>query len=236
MAHQSFLQKLSCTTLIAPVPRPPAAAAILEAVSLQVLDILGMEELVSIEYPPFEFSKTYQEAALELLVIIHTSRSTGIPKPITWTHETAVKHMRMQTLDPPPGFETQNQWAFGKKMYMMLPPFHAGGVGHLLFVTLSVEVTLVMPISGSLPTAAGMVAVRQQTLFSFAFVTPSIVSELAQTPELLDDVRTHLEFLGYCDGDLPQAIGDTVAERIKLVSIYGATEMGLISAIHSTTD
>ncbi|RAH43173.1 acetyl-CoA synthetase-like protein [Aspergillus brunneoviolaceus CBS 621.78] len=194
------------------------------------------EELVSIEYPPFEFSKTYPEAALEPLIIIHTSRSTGIPKPITWTHETAVKHMRMQTLDPPPGFETQNQWAFGKKMYMMLPPFHAGGVGHLLFVTLPVGITLVMPISGSLPTAAGMVAARQQTPFSFAFVTPSIVSELAQTPELLDDVRTHLEFLGYCGGDLPQAIGDTVAERIKLVSIYGATEMGLISAIHSTTD
>ncbi|RAH66761.1 acetyl-CoA synthetase-like protein [Aspergillus aculeatinus CBS 121060] len=236
VAHQSLLQKLSRTTLIAPVPRPPAAAAILEAVSLQVLNIPSMEELVSIEYPPFEFSKTYPEAALEPLVIIHTSGSTGIPKPITWTHETAVKHMRMQALDPPPGFETQTQWAFGKKMYMMLPPFHAGGVGHLLFVTLPVGITLVMPISRSLPTAAGMVAARQQTPFSFAFVTPSIVSELAQTPELLDYVRTHLEFLGYCGGDLPQAIGDTVAERIKLVNIYGATEMGLISAIHSTAD
>ncbi|PYI31348.1 NRPS-like enzyme [Aspergillus indologenus CBS 114.80] len=236
VAHQSLLQRLSCTTLIAPVPRPPAATAILEAVSLQVLDIPSVEELVGTEYPSFELAKTYPEAAHEPLVIIHTSGSTGIPKPITWTHETAAKHMRMHTLDPPQGFEAQNQWGFGKKMYMMLPPFHAGGVGHVLFVTMHVGITLVMPISGSLPTAAGMVAAHKQMPFSFAYVTPSIVSELAQTPELLDYVRTHLEFLGYCGGDLPQAIGDTVAEQIKLVNIYGATEMGLISAIHSTTN
>ncbi|OJJ97423.1 hypothetical protein ASPACDRAFT_53653 [Aspergillus aculeatus ATCC 16872] len=205
VTHQSLLQKLGCTTLIAPVPRPPAAAAILEAVSLQVLGILSMEEL------------TYLEAALQPLVIIRTSSgSTGIPQPIKWIHETTVKHMRMQT--------------------MMLHPFHAGGVGHLSFVTMPVELELVMPLSRSLPTAAGMVAARKHTPFSFTFVTLSIVSKLAQTPELLDFVHTHLDFLGYCGGDLPQTIGDTVAERIKLVNIYGATDMGLISAIHSTTD
>lgn len=40
----------------------------------------------------------------------------------------------------------------------------------------------------------------------------------------------------YCGGDLPQPIGDTVAAKIKLTNLYGASEVGMISTIHSKTD
>ncbi|RAL08514.1 NRPS-like enzyme [Aspergillus homomorphus CBS 101889] len=237
LAHQTLLEKLECTRLVAPVPRPPPAAAILEAVpSLEVYDVPSVEELLTTEYPHFQYAKTYPDAAREPLAIIHTSGSTGIPKPIVWTHDTAVKHMHMQVLEPPAGYESQHQWGFGKRMYMMMPPFHAAGLGHFLFVTMHVGITLVLPASGGLPTAAGMVASRKQTPFEVAFVAPSIVSELAQSPELLDFARNHVEYIAYCGGDLPQAIGDTVAAQIKLVSQYGATEMGFINSIHSKTD
>lgn len=56
---------------------------------------------------------------------------------------------------------------------------------------------------------------------------PSIIQELAQSPELLDYCAANLERIIYCGGDLPQSIGDIVAARVSLMNQYGASELGL---------
>jgi thioester reductase-like protein len=56
---------------------------------------------------------------------------------------------------------------------------------------------------------------------------PSVVAELAQSPDLLDYCARHLELIIYIGGDLPQAIGDRVAARILLRSQWGASEVGI---------
>ncbi|KAJ5721627.1 NRPS-like enzyme [Penicillium malachiteum] len=188
---------------------------------------------VKAEYPHFEFNKTYPEAGSEPLVFLHTSGSTGIPKPIKWTHESAATHMRMNRMEIPEGCEGQDRKSFGKRMYMTMPPFHAAGIGFIVFITMPVMTTLIMPTSAGLPTAAGLVAARKQTPFDNALVVPSIVLELAQDPELLDYCSTHLDHIVYCGGDLPQAIGNTVAAKIPLMNGYGASELGILNVIHA---
>ncbi|PWY66351.1 acetyl-CoA synthetase-like protein, partial [Aspergillus sclerotioniger CBS 115572] len=235
-AHQSLFTKLDCKTLLAPVPRPPFIAGILEAHTLNVVDMPGLDELLTTEYPHFVYTKTYPEAASERMAIIHTSGSTGIPKPVIWTHDSAVKHMHMNVMEPPEGHECQGHWGFGKRMYLTLPPFHAAGLGHMIFVTMPVDTTIIIPTSAGLPTAAALVAARKQTPFEFAMVPPSLLQELAQTPELLDYCSTQIEFLCYGGGDVPQEIGNAVARKIKLVNAYGASELGNLSLIHSKTN
>lgn len=56
--------------------------------------------------------------------------------------------------------------------------------------------------------------------------------ELSQSPDLLEYCAENLEMIIYCGGDLPQAIGDIVASKIKLVNQFGATEIGLLNLIH----
>lgn len=124
VAHQSLFTKLECTTLLAPSPRPPFIAGILDAHPLKFVDVPSVAELLATESPVFPYAKTYPEAAHDRLAILHTSGSTGIPKPIIWTHDSAVKHMHMQRLDIPDGCEGQDSWGFGKRMYLSLPPFH----------------------------------------------------------------------------------------------------------------
>ncbi|RAL16033.1 acetyl-CoA synthetase-like protein [Aspergillus homomorphus CBS 101889] len=233
VAHQSLFTKLECTTLLAPSPHPPFIAGIQAAHPiLRVVDAPSTNELLTTEYPPFPYLKTYPEAAHDRLAILHTSGSTGIPKPIIWTHEGAVKHMHMQRLAIPEGCEGQDQWGFGKRVYLSLPPFHAAGLGHILFIMMPVDCTLIIPTAAGLPSAAGLVAARKQTPFDWAIAVPSIVQELAQNPELLDYISQHLEYMMYCGGDLPQVIGDTVARKLKIVNGYGATEMGILNVIH----
>ncbi|KAJ5634499.1 NRPS-like enzyme [Penicillium herquei] len=232
-AHKSLLERLECTTFLTPVPRPPFIGSILEGCSVKAIDIPSLETLLTTEYPHFEFNKTYPEAGPEPIVFLHTSGSTGIPKPIKWTHESAATHMRMNQMEIPEGCEGQDRKGFGKRLYMTMPPFHAAGIGFIIFITIPVNITLIMPTSGGLPTAAGLVAARKQTPFDWALVVPSIVLELAQDPELLEYCTTHVEYIVYCGGDLPQAIGNKVAAKISLMNGYGASELGILNVIHA---
>lgn len=54
-----------------------------------------------------------------------------------------------------------------------------------------------------------------------------MVAELAQNPDLLDYCARHLELILYIGGDLPQAVGDLVAEKIQLHCWWGASECGI---------
>ncbi|EIT74140.1 hypothetical protein BDV35DRAFT_403939 [Aspergillus flavus] len=236
-AHSSLFTRLECSKLVAPVPRPPPVKAILEAQpTLEILDVPSVDDLTSKDYPHFEFLKTYSEVAGETLAVIHTSGSTGIPKPIFWTHDTACKHMHMTFLDPPEGFESQDSWLFGKRIFLVPPPFHAAGLAYSLFISIPVSTTIIFPASGGLPTAAALVEARKKTPIDILLGVPSIIQELSQSPELLDYCSRHMSRLIYCGGDLPQPIGDTVAAKIKLTNLYGASEVGMISTIHSKTD
>lgn len=103
----------------------------------------------------------------------------------------------------------------------------------MLYVTIAVDITLIISSAAGLPTASAMVAARKQTPFQSALVVPSIVLELAQDPELLEYCVNNIEHITYCGGDLPQSIGDKVAAKIPLMNGYGSSEMGIVSVIHS---
>lgn len=77
---------------------------------------------------------------------------------------------------------------------------------------------------------------RKKTPFEVGIVVPSILQELAQSPELLDFLSKNMSHLAYAGGDLPQALGDIVASKIRLMNRYGATEVGLLSLIQSKTN
>ena len=93
---------------------------------------------------------------------------------------------------------------------------------------------MIAPISAALPSGNGLVAGLRKTSANVAFLVPSIVQDLSQDPNLLDYCAQHLEAILYCGGDLPQAIGDIVAAKVKLFNQFGATELGLTPNILSS--
>lgn len=62
------------------------------------------------------------------------------------------------------------------------------------------------------------------------------MQDLAQNPNLLDYCAKNLELIIYCGGDLPQAIGDVIASKIRLVNQFGASELGLTPNLISKTN
>ncbi|KAJ5355196.1 NRPS-like enzyme [Penicillium cataractarum] len=232
-AHKHLLETLNCTKILAPVPRPPFITAILDALPLSVYDIPSVDELLATDYPHFEYTKSYPADRDDKFAIVHTSGSTGLPKPIIWKLSTGCAHTRMFYLYPPEGFENQHGWSIGKRQFMPLPPFHAAGLASLTFLNIPANVTCILPTAAGLPTASALVEAMKQTPMDMASLVPSIVQELAQEPELLDYCAQNLEYCFYMGGDLPQAIGDKVAAKIRLYNHYGSSEVGLLAPIYA---
>ena len=89
------------------------------------------------------------------------------------------------------------------------------------------------PISGTIPSAVGMVEGLKKCPAKVALLAPSIVSELAEAPDLLDFCAKNLEMIWYGGGDLPQAVGDTIASKVRVGNMYGASEIGITAQLWS---
>ncbi|KAF7934870.1 uncharacterized protein EAE98_002915 [Botrytis deweyae] len=232
-AQTNLLDRLKCRTVLSPTPRPPQITEILEANShLRVVEVPSVEDILKNKRRRFPFYKTFSKANQEPFVVVHTSGSTGFPKPMIWTHETAQRNIVLMALDPPAGYESQHRMYEGKRVFLTFPPFHGAYLCCHLFNAVPFGTVMISPTSGAIPSAKGLVDGLKKTPADIAFIVPSIVNELSQSPDLLDYCAEHLEMIIYCGGDLPQAIGDIVASKIRLVNQFGATELGLSNLIH----
>ncbi|KAL4891425.1 NRPS-like enzyme [Aspergillus ambiguus] len=230
MAQLSLLDKLRCTTLLSPAQRPTPDLDIINAQEFQILEVSETQNLLEPAYPAFPFNETLADAKSRPLFVLHTSGSTGIPKPITYTHETAARNMRIIGLTPPLGFHSQSRLLCGRTVFTF-PPFHAASIASHFFYGVFLRAVLIAPISSTVPSAEGLVEGLKQTPADIAFIVPSLIEELANSPELLNFCAETLDAIMYCGGDLPQPLGDNVASRVRLLNQVGATELGFLPQI-----
>jgi thioester reductase-like protein/aryl carrier-like protein len=109
----------------------------------------------------------------------------------------------------------------------------AGGIGTQLLWGIVMGAIIVLPTSGSIPSVGGMVEALKKTTVNIAFIPPSIIADLGQSPELLDFCADRLQSIMYVGGDLPKVLGDRVASRIPIFNQYGATELGMVPLLQA---
>ena len=102
-AHINLFTLLDCTVLLVPNPQPPTISALTAAHKLRVAGVSNLDELISKRHPYCPYTKNFDEASHEPLLAFHKSGSTGLPKPIVWSHAFAAAYIKMTHLDPPSG-------------------------------------------------------------------------------------------------------------------------------------
>ncbi|KAI0164070.1 hypothetical protein GGR57DRAFT_489736 [Xylariaceae sp. FL1272] len=229
IAHRKLFDGLKCQTLITPDPAHQPAQAVLEAVQpCRALAIPSIEELMRPGRDLYVMGKSLRDSYHDTLFIIHTSGSTGIPKPLNWTQETVVRHVGSGAQVAPEGHYSLDSLFHGKRVLSTLPPFHGAGLlQHLLYAIPFGNITVIPPATGAIVTAHGVIEALKHTPADVAVMVPSIVAELAQNPELLAYCAKNLQLILYIGGDLPQAVGDIVASKIQLRCWWGASEVGM---------
>ena len=178
----------------------------------------------SVDHYPYE--KSFEEAAHDPFIVIHTSGSTGLPKPITLYHgglATPDAHHLMPTLD---GYHPELITPKAQRpicIFATLPPFHvshsrrilasfqtvwytdikmqvAGILGALL-LPLYCRQTIVWPPAGR-PVSADMVdELLDNVEVDACFLAPSVIEDLSQSETSLEKLKK-LQYVEYGGGQI----------------------------------
>lgn len=86
----------------------------------ELLDAAGTEH--------YAYTKTFEEAAYDPFCVLHTSGSTGLPKPIAWTHALIGTMDAVRLLPPVEGDQGMapwtKDWKKGDRIYSSFPMSH----------------------------------------------------------------------------------------------------------------
>ena len=118
-----LLQDLDCEALLATKERPPIVSQVLRLQQYRELEVPTIEHILGDNSARYPYEKTFEQAHNEPLVVLHTSGTTGHPKPVIWTHDWAASFLRLRTWDPPPGYVLQDDLIQGKRLFSFFPPW-----------------------------------------------------------------------------------------------------------------
>lgn len=124
LAQANLMRLVDCKTMLVPEERLPVVDSILEEYKMQRLQIPRLDELLEHTHPDYPFDRSFSDARNEPLVVLHTSGTTGLPKPIIWTHDWAASFGGQRLLTSPPGFELSDALLLRTRILSLMPPFH----------------------------------------------------------------------------------------------------------------
>lgn len=197
--------------------------------SLQTFEIPPLIKLLAkIRGDSFPFEpKTWEESKYDPIAVLHSSGTTGNPKPIV-IRNGFVKAFDVEWQD---GSRRLSLWDREETSfhYAPFPAFHLGGL--LLFTvvpTLAGNCAMVQPPPDSNPGQNPALTIDLMCMKNVKTLTapPRLLEALARTEAGIQGL-SRLDAVPYGGGPLGKELGDTLIGRgVHLHSIYGATEAG----------
>lgn len=159
-------------------------------------------------------------------MILHTSGSTGIPKPVVVNHGTLSAVDAYQIIPSLGGEATIGPSLRGKRILLGFPLFHAAGVQFTFGYGVYYGAIIAYP-----PTHGPLTAETVDRSLSLSYphvaaLPPSLVVDLFNNADCHDRIRS-LDSLIYAGGPLPEAIGNQISQLTRLTMLVGATEYPL---------
>lgn len=191
----------------------------MEVVPIPSLDSFLSDSEMAHDY---RFQGTFDELKDKTFVVLHTSGSTGIPKPVFVTHGTFASNDAHQLIPSLGGRPTFVDYARGKRLFISMPLFHAANIGMVACAIFS-GFTCVLPPPG--PLAAGTVdMIHTYGIVHGSLFPPSMVVDIYNHPDYLENMIQRLDFVAYVGGTLTAEIGDHFSRKMKLITLFGTTE------------
>ncbi|PSN65724.1 acetyl-CoA synthetase-like protein [Corynespora cassiicola Philippines] len=222
----SLMEQTGCRKLLYAVEVSPVTKLLaLLNKSLKIAEIPSFDEMVNSQPEAFPYDYEFEKVKDDPVIILHSSGSTGIPKPITMTHASfaVVDHDRNRPTVP--GRRNRDYSIFdfkeGGRFYTIFPYFHVSlkTVNPILTDTSSpVLGPPLMPPSGVL-----LKEIMKHQSLRALYLPPSIAEQLLSEPDGLDFFRG-LDFVAYTGGPFSPEAGAKLSAVTELCPFYGSTE------------
>ncbi|OAT01333.1 ochratoxin A non-ribosomal peptide synthetase, variant [Blastomyces dermatitidis ER-3] len=232
-ASRHLLEETGCSKFVYSVERERQVNELRSAdPSIQVWTVPDLWDVfTNSEVVPYEaVGKQHRGPEDEVAAIIHSSGTTGMPKPVPLTHGYIAAQKRIQALPVPPGrvASVYSACEQGKLAFVMSPFFHFMGL-----------LTLITSITGGTPfalspekplTAELLDAVVTETGATSTSLPPSAIEDLYAS-QLGRETLAKFHYIAYGGAPLSPDTGDKLCKLTHVQTVLGSSECGLIAAL-----
>lgn len=154
----------------------------------------------SIHADPYPYTKTFEQAKHHPCMVTHTSGSTGMPKPVIWSHWMLATTDAQRLVPDLDGRPTVWNKVFdgSERCYSGLPIYHSAGIFTALMEVLLNGCAVVLGPAG-IPAANVFEQVVTYGRVDAANLLPSTLEEIASIPTGLALLR-RLKYVAYAGG------------------------------------
>ncbi|KAK5796746.1 hypothetical protein VI817_006030 [Penicillium citrinum] len=179
---------------------------------------------------PYPYAKSYPEVEDDVVFIIHSSGTTGMPKPVYLTNGFLATLDSMSQIPWPEGREPAPFWHISSQNLVLAttPFFHLMGIFSFtmsIYHSVPVLVGLDKPLSVDY-----LVDLLETARPTGALLPPSVLEDMCNSDKALESLRT-LKSVYFGGAPLAPERGEKLRQYTRVVSVIGASEVGWILAV-----
>ncbi|KAM3066259.1 hypothetical protein ACMFMG_003230 [Clarireedia jacksonii] len=230
----SLMKATQCTKLLYTPELMHHVSSLLEAMdSLRIFEIPTFEEMLEGPHQPYLYNATWENNKNDVVLIIHTSGSTGAPKPIICTHSFLGTTVGLPMLTPEVPGRQRGDLSRLKKSELLCSGSYFFHISAILigFTILTQSITVAygppdVPINGKI-----MHDIMKSLPIDALVNAPSVIESLVL--EYGADLQTEisrLKHICWFGGPLSPRLGDLLSKHTGIViwQLFGSTEVGII--------
>ncbi|KAF7536709.1 hypothetical protein G7054_g4294 [Neopestalotiopsis clavispora] len=192
---------------------------------MMTMEVDSLDAMLQSSGPDFPYNRTFQEAKMDPVVVLHTSGSTGLPKPVVARVGMVAAGDAMHDLPSRQGtvFALRAWNEQSKRHFMPMPLFHAAG----LLTSIHAGIYWDRPLAFGVdrPMSAGLIAESIDCLdIELAILPPSILSAMSPEDDCVRSLKK-LKLIVFGGGNLAPEVGRKLTqEGLHLINAISSTE------------
>ncbi|KAI0428957.1 acetyl-CoA synthetase-like protein [Xylaria sp. FL1042] len=236
--HLSLMDKLDCKSLF--YSEGTQVDDILAARSIKHILVPSLDVLIDVDnraecYP---YTKTYEDAAFDPYAVLHTSGTTGDPKPLLFNHAITKSFYLQKSLPDVEGRShiVLSNPGIGTRVFLPTSPFHVlSSVSGLSLSVLGGGVLVLPCRNRGMSVTDSMLDVFTYANAKYAILMPHYMEAIARKPNPEDYIK-NFEVVYFGGGELSPLTRTIWAKYTRIQNCWGSSELGFPPQLESDVE